>query len=77
MADKADSRKPQALDHSRRELLKRFGVVGAASVVPEGCSFKPRHHLPRKRAPRRRPRGGFGNAHRPRSRIRSRLSLRD
>jgi len=36
MADKADSRKPQALDHSRRELLKRFGVVGAASVVPGG-----------------------------------------
>src|SRR6267378_4289947 len=36
MADKADSRKPEALDHSRRELLKRFGVVGAASVVPGG-----------------------------------------
>jgi gluconate 2-dehydrogenase gamma chain len=37
MADKADSRKPEALDHSRRELLKRFGVVGAASVVPGGA----------------------------------------
>jgi len=36
MADKADSRKPEALDHSRRELLKRFGVMGAASVVPGG-----------------------------------------
>ena len=36
MADEADSRKPEALDHSRRELLKRFGVVGAASVVPGG-----------------------------------------
>jgi len=36
MADKADRRKPEALDHSRRELLKRFGVVGAASIVPGG-----------------------------------------
>jgi gluconate 2-dehydrogenase gamma chain len=36
MADEADSRKPKPLDHSRRELLKRFGVVGAASVVPGG-----------------------------------------
>ena len=36
MADEADRRKPEALDHSRRELLKRFGVVGAASVVPGG-----------------------------------------
>jgi gluconate 2-dehydrogenase gamma chain len=36
MADKADSRKREPLDHSRRELLKRFGVVGAASVVPGG-----------------------------------------
>ena len=36
MADEADRTKPEALDHSRRELLKRFGVVGAASVVPGG-----------------------------------------
>ena len=36
MAHEADSRKPKPLDHSRRELLKRFGVVGAASVVPGG-----------------------------------------
>src|SRR5882672_8996694 len=36
MADEADSRKPEPLDHSRRELLKCSGVVGAASVVPGG-----------------------------------------
>ena len=36
MADEADDRKQEPRDRSRRELLKRFGVVGAASVVPGG-----------------------------------------
>jgi gluconate 2-dehydrogenase gamma chain len=36
MADEADDRKPEPRDRSRRELLKRFGMVGAASVVPGG-----------------------------------------
>ena len=36
MADEADDRKSELRDSSRRELLKRFGVVGAASVVPGG-----------------------------------------
>ena len=37
MADEADDRKQEPRDRSRRELLKRFGVVGAASVVPGGA----------------------------------------
>ena len=37
MADEADDRKQEPRDRSRRELLKRFGMVGAASVVPGGA----------------------------------------
>ena len=37
MADEADDRKAAPHDRSRRELLKRFGMVGAASVVPGGA----------------------------------------
>ncbi len=37
MADEADERKAEPHDRSRRELLKRFGMVGAASVVPGGA----------------------------------------
>ncbi len=37
MADEADDRKAEPHDRSRRELLKRFGMVGAASVVPGGA----------------------------------------
>lgn len=37
MANKADDWKPEPRDRSRRELLKRFGIVGAASVVPGGA----------------------------------------
>src|SRR2546428_11279928 len=37
MADEADDRKAAPHDRSRRELLKRFGRVGAASVVPGGA----------------------------------------
>jgi len=37
MADEADDRKAEPRDRSRRELLKRFGMVGAASVVPGGA----------------------------------------
>src|SRR2546427_1608790 len=37
MADEADSRKPEPCDRSRRVLLKRIGMVGAASVVPGGA----------------------------------------
>jgi len=76
MADEADDRKQEPRDRSRRELLKRFGMVGAASVVPEGRSFKPRHHLPRKRAPPRRRRGRLWKRSPPRSRTRSRPSSR-
>jgi len=37
MADEADDRKSEPRDRSRRELLKRIGMVGAASVVPGGA----------------------------------------
>src|SRR6266704_4621717 len=37
MANEADNRKPEPCDHSRRVLLKRIGMVGAASVVPGGA----------------------------------------
>jgi len=37
MADEADERKAEPHDRARRELLKRFGMVGAASVVPGGA----------------------------------------
>src|SRR5437667_9392076 len=37
MADEADERKAASHDRSRRELLKRFGMWGAASVVPGGA----------------------------------------
>ena len=37
MADEAGDRKQEPRDRSRRELLKRFGMVGAASVVPGGA----------------------------------------
>src|SRR6059036_2338781 len=37
MADEADNRKPERCDRSRRVLLKRIGMVGAASVVPGGA----------------------------------------
>src|SRR5881296_3382802 len=37
MADEADNRKPEPCDRSRRVLLKRIGMVGAASVVPGGA----------------------------------------
>jgi gluconate 2-dehydrogenase gamma chain len=37
MVDEADDRKPEPHDRSRRELLKRIGMVGAASVVPGGA----------------------------------------
>ena len=37
MADEADERKAEPHDRTRRELLKRFGMVGAASVVPGGA----------------------------------------
>src|ERR1700704_4567807 len=40
MADEADDRKSEPRDSSRRELLKRFGVVGAASVVPGGVFIR-------------------------------------
>jgi gluconate 2-dehydrogenase gamma chain len=36
MADEADNRKREPCDHSRRVLLQRIGMVGAASVVPGG-----------------------------------------
>jgi gluconate 2-dehydrogenase gamma chain len=37
MADEADDRKLEPRNHSRRELLKRIGTVGVASVVPGGA----------------------------------------
>src|SRR6266568_8338726 len=40
MADEADDRKPDPCDRSRRVLLKRIGMVGAASVVPGGAFFQ-------------------------------------
>src|SRR2546427_11826675 len=41
MADEADNRKPEPCDRSRRVLLKRIGMVGAASVVPGGAVVQP------------------------------------
>jgi len=68
MADEADDRNRSRAIVRAASLLKRFGVVGAASVVPEGRSFKPRHHLPRKRAPPRAGRGRPWKRSPPRSR---------
>ena len=36
MADKADNARAAPRDQSRRELLKRIGLAGAAAAVPAG-----------------------------------------